>query len=185
MVRIRAPEPAEFDRDVNDPLNKAGEEWVLRLLREFMRRTVLDCRADHGAFDFRILKSNDAGWDVPDEWAFKTLDVKVDKWWDKTHRIVFEERHEYPNGRTRPGWGRKPGLDLMAMLAPVSGQLIIVDVPRFRTLVDECKGRWDLYGKQNRDYTTRFYLVETMQCFQRGIIWLALRLPALIERVTR
>jgi hypothetical protein len=105
-----------YRADVANPLHREAEDrFERRAIAEFGAPNVLDRRPEFGACDFRILPRGERAGIVWD------CDVKCDQLAHQTKRIPFEERHVYPDGTYKLGWGYCDDLDYVVFVLPHGG----------------------------------------------------------------
>lgn len=156
---------AAFARDIHDPTAKMAEQRVKELLED-MGADVLDMRADHLPWDFTILTPYN---------QLRRVDVKADKYIDRTGNVVFESAHfwkpEYGEGLMKKGWGWNEKLDWLAVVGADSGRLWLLSMHDFRAFMKRempPKG----YSVENEQWVTQGSLVplEDLRTFGAVIL---------------
>lgn len=139
--------PADFWNDVTNPQTLDAET---RFMEFCMDRgwTCIDCRGAYTEYDFEV----DAG-----EHGWQRVDVKCDRYFDDSERIVFEIGNTYPDGSKRKTWGASTVMTWLAVVAVPSWTLIIVDLAKFRRVV--AKGDYKRHTIPNRLFETTFCAV--------------------------
>lgn len=107
-----------------------------------------DYRDRHGSYDF-IARCSDGS-------AF-TIDVKYDRWIDRTLNVVFEYCHSNDRA-TWLGWGMKADApSRLAVVGSMLGSIRVIDVPKLKTLALDGTRRW--IEAENQTYSTWSLLV--------------------------
>lgn len=153
VVTIRPK--ANFRADVSDPTTLKSEE----LFKVYCLRrgwTCLDRRWQRRPYDFEVY----AG-----KYGRQLVDVKCDRYFDERRNIVFEVGNIYQDGTTRPTWGASE-MTWLAVVAVPSWTLIIVDLAKFRAIVEgDVDGKYKPKYRENDFYTTEFRAVPLIDIF--------------------
>ena len=161
---------ADFRRDVADSLYKRAETIVLSYLRDTLGLKVFDVRS-------RFL-----GWDFIVEMGGRAyrIDVKADRWIDRTFNIPFEDMNVPDDGGAPwPGNGRHPDLDFLFVVGVDTWRFVPVNVPMMRAYVDRCVAsgqadgwtRWECPNTlDGRHYTTTGWAVPGGELWRIGAL---------------
>lgn len=154
---------ADFDQDVRDETTVRVEELGLRWLRSVAKHDVVDVRHRHLPWDATVTRELRA-------------DFKADRYVDASGNVVFEEKHTYPDGREKPGWGRNRDLDLVVVVGTTSLRAAVLNVRRFRRLVEwktadgTLPRGWRRFQRKNNGYVTHGVCVPLDQLRMWGAV---------------
>lgn len=156
---------ADFCTDVNDVRFKQAEELVYAAMQRIQSWQVRDLRQAHRSYDFEVCIGRQ--W-----WG---VDVKYDRYIERSGNVVFECFHQHDDGYRRRGWGYSDRLHYIAVVGESLQQADLFSVPHFRSLVETAEadgtaGRWKRTQPRNTDgYQTFGYAVPRQELIDAGV----------------
>lgn len=165
MGAATAPTTADFARDVVNAQVLEAEQKVYLALRKIPHWKLCDVRGKHIAYDFEAEVIGQR----------KTVDVKYDRYIERTGRVVFERLHRHDSGETRAGWGYSSVLDYIAVVGQRMETAWLYSVPAFRAYVDAgiasgAAANWKLTEPRNRQgYVTVGYAIAQTELKAAGV----------------
>lgn len=147
--------PADFYKDRDDPRTQKAESLVHDYLRSLVDWVCVDTRWEKIGWDFEMRSGL----------VVMRLDVKADRYIDETRRAPFETHHVYRDGLVKPGWGRNPNLDVVAVVDTQRWTCWMLDAPALREHVSRRTRNgglpegWKVIARENPGKTTHGFAI--------------------------